>query len=903
RIVFKMALIVAKFGGTSVADIERIERAAEKVAREVEAGHNVAVVVSAMSGVTNQLVGYCSEISNMYDLREYDVVVSSGEQVTAGLMAMALQKRGVPARSWLGWQIPFKTNDVHGKARMTEIETDELHQRFEMGEVVVVPGFQGVTEANRISTLGRGGSDTSAVAIAAAPFDELVNQLNLKRDLSRNPLFDVFVILQGTELQYEAPADFEGLTILPYEGKKDVYSYFDLTLVFADGADFLFTFEYNSDIFLPETAKRMARHFEQLISAVVEQPDVPIRNLDFLNTEEQQTLIQAFNQTEAEYPSQQTFLDLFEERVKVHPEKTALVFEGKPQSYAVLHQQANRLANHLLVQGLEPAALVAICLDRSVEMIVALLAVAKAGAAYIPLDPNYPLERIHYIIEDAQSQWTISEKNYQSLLPQQAGQQLILMDQHQDQIKAQSSETPTHRPSPNDLVYVIYTSGSTGHPKGVMIEHRALLNFLCSMQKQLDMSEAARLLAVTTYSFDIAYLELYLPLITGAQIILAGSETTADGYFLQELLQHSSPTHLQATPATWQLLLDCGWTNAEQLVILSGGEAISEALKNKLCALSEQPVWNLYGPTETTIWSSASQLLATEPVHIGRPIANTQIYILDTSGPLGTPALAPIGVAGELCIGGAGLARGYLNRPELSAEKFIANPFVSGQKLYRTGDLAKWLPNGAINYLGRIDHQVKVRGYRIEPGEIEATLQKHESIKQAIVVARPDSMGSNRLLAYCQGHPNQSALDKGELQRWLKTQLPTYMIPSIFIELSEWPLTPNGKINRLALPDPDAQVLINPEYCAPRNEIETQLAEIWQNLLVIDRIGVHDDFFLLGGHSLLATRVISNIRKTFAIKLPIRTLFELTTIAELAQQLADLQTPSTPVSFDNKLII
>ncbi|MEM9819584.1 MAG: amino acid adenylation domain-containing protein [Bacteroidota bacterium] len=731
-------------------------------------------------------------------------------------------------------------------------------------------------------------------------FDELVNQLNLKRDLSRNPLFDVFVIMQGTEKQYgEEAQELEGIQILPYKGTQDVFSYFDLTLIFADEEEFKFTLEYNSDIFYPETADRLGKHFIQMIDAILDQPNAPIHQLDFLKKEEKQQLLEMSNHSDRDYSKQRTFIDLFRQKAIQRAHHPALFFEDTQLTYQELDEQSNQLAHHLTNKGIQNGDLIALCLDRSVEMVVSLLALVKIGAAYIPIDPHFPAERIQYIIEDANTAWVISQEKYQDSFEEQ--QQIIFVDQEAQTIAQQSKSKIKVDLQPEQLVYLIYTSGSTGKPKGVMVEHRSLLNFLYSMEELLDFTEQSSLLALTTYGFDIAYLELFLPLICGGSLVVASSEVTADGFFLQELIAEHRPSHMQATPATWQLLMDCDWSNQEKVIILSGGEAIKESLKNQLTALSDQKVWNLYGPTETTIWSTAKVLKAAEKVNIGRPIANTQIYILDTRQGVSPSSLVPFGVSGELCIGGAGLARAYLDRPDLTAQKFVAHPFRPGERLYRTGDLAKWLPNGDIECLGRIDDQVKVRGYRIEPGEIETLLQKQAEIKQAIVVAREDKIGSNRLIAYVL-QASEGELDKAKVQLALKAQLPGYMLPSIYVALDEFPMTPNGKIDKKALPDPNAEAIITQEYVAPRNEIETQLIEIWNELLGLDKIGIQDDFFQLGGHSLLATRVISSVKKQFSIKLPIRVLFEKTTVAELAHHLEQIKAEEE-VSFDNKLII
>ena len=426
-----------------------------------------------------------------------------------------------------------------------------------------------------------------------------------------------------------------------------------------------------------------------------------------------------------------------------------------------------------------------------------------------------------------------------------------------------------------NLAYVIYTSGSTGKPKGVMVQRRSLINFLLSMQRQFGFSHDDVLVAVTTLSFDIAGLELFLPLISGAQLAIATRAETLDAKVLAALMERSGATIMQATPATWSMLVDAGWVGAAPVKILCGGEALNRELADRLVERGE--TWNMYGPTETTIWSSMHKVDVDEEsaiVSLGRPIANTGMYVVDER-----MHLAPIGVAGELLIGGAGVARGYLNRPELTAERFVVDPFSStrGERLYRTGDLVRWSADGRMEYLGRLDHQVKIRGYRIEMGEIEAVLTKHEQIRQAAVMAHQE-----QLVGYIVTD-HDAQVSTTELRRHLSAHLPEYMIPAFFITLAELPLTANGKLDRKALPAWDgSRPLLEKEFVAPQTTTEKLLAGIWSEVLGVSEIGIHDNFFELGGHSLLATTVISRIRTSFSMELPLRYLFEEPTIARLA---------------------
>ncbi|MCW3113559.1 MAG: Non-ribosomal peptide synthetase component, partial [Segetibacter sp.] len=425
--------------------------------------------------------------------------------------------------------------------------------------------------------------------------------------------------------------------------------------------------------------------------------------------------------------------------------------------------------------------------------------------------------------------------------------------------------------------YVIYTSGSTGKPKGVMIEHSSVINLVRSIIREVGFVPTSSFLSVTTYSFDICYLEFYMPLISGGKLIVIPREVSADGFMLAKSISHYSPSHMQATPSTWQLLLDAGWENEEDVRVLVGGEAVKEGLKNILTEIAE--VYNLYGPTETTIWSSVKKLMGDEKVVIGKPLSNTRIYILqDQYG------LQPTGIPGEICIAGAGLARGYLNRAELTAEKFIKNIFSKevSARIYRTGDLGRWSADGNIEYLGRIDDQVKVRGYRIELGEIESVLLQSGLVNQVVVTAKEDKSGNRHLVGYVIA---EGAFDKQAAARYLQGKLPEYMIPGQWISLESFPLTPNGKIDRKALPDPDGSALATNKYVAPTNEIQLTLVEIWKELLGVERVGIEDNFFELGGHSLLAMRMVAAIKKKFNMSIPIQALFQFTRISDLSNYL------------------
>ncbi|MEH2092716.1 MAG: amino acid adenylation domain-containing protein, partial [Nostoc sp.] len=635
------------------------------------------------------------------------------------------------------------------------------------------------------------------------------------------------------------------------------------------------------------TIERMTGHFVTLLEAIVANPNERISQLPMLTASEQQQLLVEWNDTSVDYPQDKCIHQLFEEQVERTPDAVAVVFENQQLTYHELNCRANQLAHYLQSLGVGADVLVGICVERSLEMIVGLLGILKAGGAYVPLDPEYPQERLSFILEDAQVSVLLSQHHLVEKLPQ-CQAQLISLDTNWELISQLAQGNPITDIQASNLAYVIYTSGSTGQPKGVQISHSAVSNFLSAMQQRPGITKQDTLLAITTISFDIAGLEIFLPITVGASVVIARRDATLDGRELFDLLVKSKATIMQATPATWRLLLDSNYQFSD-LKILCGGEALPWDLVNQLLARNAS-LWNLYGPTETTIWSLVCQLESNNSlISIGRPIDNTQIYILDQN-----LQLVPVGVPGELHIGGAGLAKGYLNRPELTQEKFIPNPFnnskfkIQNSKLYKTGDLARYLPDGNIEYLGRIDNQVKIRGFRIELGEIETALSQHPHVQASCVIAREDTPGDKRLVAYIVPQP-QVTLTISELRSDLKEKLPDYMVPSAVVILESLPLTPNGKVNRRALPAPELSNELLEKYVAPRTPIEEMLALLWTQVLKVELVGRHDNFFELGGHSLLATQLISRVRNSLKVELPLRSLFAAPTIAELAPNIQRLQ--------------
>src|SRR5215470_4770415 len=579
------------------------------------------------------------------------------------------------------------------------------------------------------------------------------------------------------------------------------------------------------------------------------------------------------NRTGRDYPRNACVHQLIEEQARRTPDRVAASFDNENLTYAELERRANQLANYLLRMGVGPDVLVGISLARSLDMVVACLGILKAGGAYVLLNPSYPKDRLAFMLNDSQLRYLVTEEHLRPLLPLHAGA-TICLDSEKASLAAEATVITNNRTGPRNLSYVLYTSGSTGNPKGVQIEHRSAVNLLMSMRERPGLREDDVLVAVTTLSFDIAGLELYLPLMVGARVVIVSHDVACDGERLLSTLERCGATVMQATPVTWRLLIEAGWSS-KRMKVLVGGEALPRELARQLTKRGNS-VWNLYGPTETTIWSSVYRVgdEVTATVPIGQPIANTQMYILDSDA-----QLVQVGDTGQLYIGGDGLARGYLNRPELNAEKFVSSPFRPGTKLYATGDLARYLPSGDIEFLGRMDHQVKIRGFRVELGEVESALEERPGIRQAIVMARNDPSGAKRLVAYIVAqageHPSSSALRNA-----LRSKLPAYMIPALYVPLDKMPLTANGKVDRAALPEPpDGSLEDSITAAPPADPLETQIAHVWEKVLGHKPVGIHDNFFDLGGDSFLAVKVVQRIEKICGQRLPIAAFFRAPTVA------------------------
>ena len=571
--------------------------------------------------------------------------------------------------------------------------------------------------------------------------------------------------------------------------------------------------------------------------------------------------------------------ELFEAQAARTPDAIAITFEKDILTYAQLNVRANQVAHWLQDHGVQPGKLVGLYVERSLDGVAALLGILKAGGAYVPLDPAFPRQRLAQILEDAQPEVMITQPAVRQMVFSFA-RHTLLMDA--PILASLSRENPHSGVQPHNLSYVIFTSGSTGRPKGVQIEHRAFVNFLMSMAHEPGLNCNDVMVAVTTFSFDISGLEIFLPLIRGARVVIASRDLAIDGRALCHLLEDSNATVMQATPTTWRMILESGWQGREGLKILCGGEAMPPGLARELIPRCST-LWNLYGPTETTIWSTVSHVKSAQSrIPIGRPIANTQVYIVDHQF-----RQVPAGATGELLIGGAGLARGYLNRPELTAERFIQNPFSQDKtaRLYKTGDLCRCRRDGMIEYLGRNDDQVKIRGHRIELGDIDAALESHPHVKQAATKVVDGPRQEKRLAAYVVAN----GVETEELQTYLEERLPKYMLPSVYVKLMELPLTPNRKVDRNALPIPDhANPLAEDDYLSPRTGLEKKLSEIAAELLVLERVGANDNFFLIGGQSLFCTQLIARIHKIFGVELSARNIFESPTPAQLTQQIESI---------------
>lgn len=733
------------------------------------------------------------------------------------------------------------------------------------------PSFNELLE--RVKETTRGAYDNQDI-----PFENVVEALQPERDLSRNPLYQVCFSYQSEAIP---EIHMQGLKLASLE-VESATARFDIELqLWKAGEIIRGFFEYSSDLFEKSTIDRFTEHFLTLLENIPKHHQIPISDIPVMSEQERQRILYAWNDTCVEYAKDLCVHQLFEQQVLKTPDNAAVIFGDRKLTYKELNDRANQLSRYLIKMGAGPETFIGICVERSEDMLVAQLGILKAGSTYIPIDPAYPSERILYMIQDARMPFIITQQRLSDSISGQ-GAKIVCIDEEWTAIAEESKDNPENKITGTNLAYTIYTSGSTGKPKGVQIPHGAVVNFLKAMSKEPGMVENDRLLSVTTICFDIAALELFLPITVGACVVIAERETVLDGAALINAVKKYDITVLQATPATWRLMLGAGWQGSKKLKILCGGEPLPVELAEQLLKRSSF-LWNMYGPTETTIWSSVCRIEAgQERITIGKPIDNTQMYILD-------PELKPvvIGAAGELFIGGDGLARAYLNRPGLTQEKFLPNSFLkeTSARIYRTGDVARFLPDGQIEVLGRTDHQIKIRGFRIELGEIEAVLSKYAGINQVVVAVKEFSSNDKRLVAYYTV-PNTGVITiaDGELRNQLKAELPEYMLPAAFVKMEVLPLTPNGKINRLLLPMPQtAKAEKAGADSVSQNETEKTICGIWQEVLKVERVGVNDNFFDLGGHSLLMTQVHTRLKEIFNAEITMLDMFKYPTVSALAR--------------------
>ena len=711
-------------------------------------------------------------------------------------------------------------------------------------------------------------------------FDQMVDAVKPPRNFAHTPIFQVMIAWQNYD---EGTLSIPGIDAVAVPQVMTT-SQFDLLIDLRETeAGVTGILNYATALFDRSTMERYAGYWQQLLRGMVEDAERPVARLPLLDRVERDQLLHPHDDARRAYPDQSYVHELFEAQAARTPEATALRYGDERLSYDALNRRANRVAHGLRALGAGPGDRVGICQSRGSGLLVSVLAVLKSGAAYVPLDTAFPRERLVHIVEDSRPALAIVDAEGRETLG--VGDEAAIRDLRMVDLSTLDASTdvsdgnlpaPTERAPRTQLAYVLFTSGSTGRPKGVCVPHRAVVNFLCSMAEWPGLSAGDTLCAVTTLSFDISVLELLLPLTVGATVALADRATAMDGEALSSLIDEVGATAMQATPATWRMLLDAGWRANARMRLLCGGEAWQMDLGERLLSEGAQ-LWNMYGPTETTVWSMVERVLPGQAkVSLGSPVANTRIYVLDAHG-----EPVPSGVIGELYIGGDGVASGYLGRDDLTAERFVADPFAAeaDARMYRTGDLVRRAPSGALEFLGRNDFQVKIRGFRIELGEVEAQLQACEGVREAVAMAREDVPGDKRLVAYVL---TTGDLDAAALRDALSTRLPEYMIPSAYLRMEAWPLTPNGKLDRKALPAPEGDAYVRREYEAPRGEIETRLASIWMELLKIERVGRHDSFFELGGHSLLVVRLVSRVRKVFGVELPLRAVMETSALSKQA---------------------
>ena len=720
--------------------------------------------------------------------------------------------------------------------------------------------------------------------------EQLMLNLTGQETLDLSPFFNVLFDFQTNSKKISDHAGDQ----LKRLNEKQTITGFDFALHIVEEDDsFECILTYNQNLFSEGTIKRLGGHFNTLLTAITENADLPVQKLPLLTVKEEKLMLDEWNDTKVDYPKDKCIHHLFEKQVDKMPDAIAAVYENEQITYAELNSSANRLANYLSRQGACEDQSVALFVERGLDMIIGLLAISKTGATYLPLDPIYPQARLSLIVDDAKPVIILTQRSLINSIPETTGKIIFVDD------RSAYSEEPSGNllfGNPQKPAYILYTSGSTGKPKGVQITQFAVVNLVNSMSKLLDFTAQDILLAVTTISFDIAELEMFMPLFKGAKLVIATQETATDMELLSEKIEECGATLFQATPVTFKMLMINSWKGKKDLKTIIGGEALSKELVRELLPRVRE-VWNSYGPTETAIYSVTRNLTIEDTVGegyvpIGRPIDNTTLYVLNKK-----MIPVPIGIAGELYIGGDGVSPGYLNLPNVTDERFIPNPFgdIPEEKIYKTGDLVQYFPDGNLVFLNRVDTQVKIRGFRIELGEIESAIAQFGAIKDNVVIVREDNPGDKKLVAYIVLKENKE-LDPAALRKFLATKLPEYMIPATIVKMDQFPTTLNGKVDRKVLPAPDDIISqVSAKHVAPASETEKKLTTIWSDILKIENIGITDNFFELGGNSLVAAMMISRINKIFDIRLSLRVLFKEQTIKEIAKEI------ETQKSFDKYL--
>ena len=705
------------------------------------------------------------------------------------------------------------------------------------------------------------------------PFDELVDKLKIQRDTSRNPLFDVMFIYQNNG---NATADFGDIKT-EYFTPDTKISKFDLSLEVIPENDILnLSFEYSTALFNKQFIEDLSKHYSNILTSCLDNLNVKISNICMLSEAEKNKILYVFNNTKTDYPKDKTISELFEEQAKKTPNNTAVVFGMQKLTYKELNEKANSLAYYLRENGIETNNLVGVMVNRSLEMIIGMLAVLKAGGAYIPIDPTYPKDRIEYMLKNSNSKILLTQEHLHDITD---FKNCVYIDLSNDSIYSLPNDNPNHTNTPEDLAYVIYTSGSTGLPKGVMLKQKNIVNFVYGIMKEFGFTYKDTIVSITTFSFDIFVLESLLPILNGLKTVITSEEEQTDIKMFNELCKKNNVTIFQTTPSRLQAMLakENSFDFIKKLkYILIGGEPFPPALLKQLQESSKARIYNMYGPTETAVWSSLKDLTNADKINIGKAISNTQLYILDKfNNPL------PVGVPGELFIAGDGVCKGYYNNLELTQKVFLNNPFVPNELMYKTGDLCMLLPNGEVEYLERVDNQIKIRGLRIELGEIESKILDYNGIEKVCVIKQTIN-NRDFISAYFTA---SKRINPSSLKKYLSNYLPKYMIPSYFTVLEKFPYTPNGKIDKKALKLPE-EVLSNSreaEYIAPRTDLEKQFCAIWEQILNVSPIGITDNFFELGGDSILAMNLNLEL-KSITDTISYADIFKFPTIAELVKK-------------------